>query len=113
MNLDVVRSAVGALEKLLSQARRALWEVEREVFGDPGYGDADGTYAYPRDAMKSHLKELYDALLVVLEGAEMPEARASLIKEWRGFTQARGVTGDSTKSKCIASGTPVRITISS
>jgi hypothetical protein len=57
MDIAVVKNAVGSLEKLLSRAKEALWDVEREVFGDPGYGDAGG-YAYPRAAMKAFLEEL-------------------------------------------------------
>jgi len=30
---SVVKNAVGALDKLLSQTKRAVWEVEREVYG--------------------------------------------------------------------------------
>jgi len=88
MDGPVVRNAVGALDKLLSETRRALWEVEREVYGDPGYGDDQGRYEYPRFAMAAHLEELHDILLIVLEAAQMPEARASLVKAWPGFTSA-------------------------
>jgi hypothetical protein len=86
VNIVVVRNAIGALEKLLSEVRNALWQVEREVFGDPGYGDEGGTYENPRGAMGVLLGELHDILLVVLEAAEMPEARESLNKAWVGFT---------------------------
>jgi hypothetical protein len=89
VNIVVVKNAVGALDKLLSQARGALRQVEREVFGDPGYGDDGGRYERPRLAMEEHLGELHDILLVVLEAAEMPETRATLIKAWHGFTSAK------------------------
>jgi hypothetical protein len=36
------------------------------------------------------LLKLHDILLVVLEAVEMPEARASLAKAWKGFTSAQG-----------------------
>ncbi len=78
MEIAVVKNAVGSLDKLLSNAKHALWDVEREVFGDPGYGEATG-YVYPRAAMKGFLEELHDILLVVLEAADMPETRTSLI----------------------------------
>jgi hypothetical protein len=81
----VVKNAVGALEKLLSQAKRALWQVEREVYGDPGYEDDEGTYEYPRYAMEDHLQKLHDSLLVVLEAADMPESRSALAKSWEEF----------------------------
>jgi hypothetical protein len=84
MDIAVVKNVVGSLDKLLSNAKEALWDVEREVFGNPGYGDAGG-YAYPRGAMEAFLEELHDVLLVVLEAADMPETRASLINAWRGF----------------------------
>jgi hypothetical protein len=85
----VVKNAVGALDKLLSQTKRALWEVELEVYGDPGYGDDQGGYEYPRFALAGHLEELHDILLVILEAAQMPEARNSLVKAWSGFTAAK------------------------
>jgi hypothetical protein len=84
-----VKNAVGTLDKLLSQARRALFQVESDIYGDTSYDDDGGTYAYPSHAMEDHLRELHDVLLVVLEAAEMPEARASLIKAWRGFASAK------------------------
>jgi hypothetical protein len=89
MDSTVVRNAVGALDKLLSQTKSALWEVEREVYGDPGYGDVQGGYACPRFAMAGHLEELHDILLVVLEAAQMPEAWGSLVKAWRGFMSGK------------------------
>lgn len=85
MNDAVVRSAVGGLETLMRPAKSALWQVEREVFGDPGYGDNEGLYEYPRFAMEGYLGELYDCLLVVLEAAAMSQARADLIKAWERF----------------------------
>jgi hypothetical protein len=75
MNDTVLRNAIGSLDKLLSSAKSPLWDIEREVFGDPGFGDAGG-YVNPRAAMASSLAELHDVLLVVLEAAGMPETRA-------------------------------------
>jgi hypothetical protein len=60
-----------------SQTKRALWEVEREVYTDPGYSSDQGGYEYPRLAMAGHLEELHDIFLVVLEAAQMPGARGS------------------------------------
>ncbi len=86
MDSAVIRSAVGSLETLQRTAKRALWQVEREVFGDAGYGnDEGGTYEYPRDAMADYLEQLRDSLLVVLGGAAMPKARADLIAAWERF----------------------------
>lgn len=88
MNDAIARRAVGELEKLLRPAKRALWQVEREVFGDPGFGDDEGFYEYPRYAMESHLEDLYESLLIVLEAAEMPQTRRDLIGAWRRFKDA-------------------------
>jgi hypothetical protein len=85
MDIAVVKNAVGSLDKLLSQARESLRAVESELFG----GDPRG-YEYPREAMKWYVDELHVILLVVLEAAEMPEARASLTEAWRGF-RAKGL----------------------
>jgi hypothetical protein len=86
MDPAVIRSAVGGLETLLRTAKGALWQVEREVFGDSGYGnDEGGTYEYPRYAMADRLEHLHDSLLVVLEAASIPQARADLIAAWGRF----------------------------
>src|SRR5262245_29246669 len=91
MDSAVVANAVGSLEVLLSQAKRGVRGVEVDVVGHPGYGDFGG-YVYPREAMKASLEELHDVLLVVLEAANMPQTRASLIDAWRGFTEDKGLT---------------------
>ena len=72
MDILVVKNAVGPLDKLLSQTKRALWEIEREVFHVYDYGDKEGSYEYPRGALAGHLQQLYNILLVVLEAAQMP-----------------------------------------
>jgi hypothetical protein len=87
MEIAVVKNAIGSLDELLSQAEQALWDVQREVFGIPG----DGGYAYPREAMKGLLEELYDVLLVVLDAADMRETRALLINKWRVFVHDKGL----------------------
>lgn len=84
MEIVVVKNALGSLDKVLGQAKQALWDIEREVFDGPVYGDA-GSYEYPRQAMTHFLRELHDLLLVVLEAAGMPATRASLTNEWPGF----------------------------
>jgi len=91
MDTAVIRSAVGGLETLLRAAKRALWHVEREVFGDPGYGDDEGvTYEDPRYAMADCLEQLHDSLLVVLEAAAMPQTRSDLIAAWEQFKKDKG-----------------------
>jgi hypothetical protein len=41
--------------------------------------------------MGQFLQELHDILLVVLEAANMPQARTSLIDAWRGFIAGEGL----------------------
>lgn len=89
MNEAVVRNAIGSLEVLLGRARDALWSIEWDVFGNPGYGERGG-YESPEDALASYLEETHDVLLVVLEAADMPKTRSSLIKAWRGFKDDDG-----------------------
>ena len=89
MDGSVVRNALVALDKLLGQTKRALWEVERQVYGDPGFGDDQGSYEYPSFAMAGHLEELYGILLVVLEAAQLPDARQALLKVWPRFISAK------------------------
>jgi len=86
LKIKVVRNASGSLAKLLSETREALWQVEREVYGDGRHGNDDERSS--RYALQEHLEKLHDTLLVVLEAAELPEARASLIEAWRGYTSA-------------------------
>ena len=90
MNIAVVKNAIGWLDKLLSKAKEALWNVERDVFGDPGYGDAGG-YEYPRDAMGAFIGELQSVLLVILEAADLPWTRASLVETWPKFLEGGGL----------------------
>jgi hypothetical protein len=84
MDTSIVKNAVGTLDKMLSQARHALWQLENEVFGYPGYGPNE-VYENSDSAMEFCLQELYDVLVIVLEAAGMPETRSSLIKAWDNF----------------------------
>jgi hypothetical protein len=90
MDSLIVKNAIGGLDKILSQARRALWEVEREIYvGYDEDSEDQGGYADPRGALGAQLEELHDVLLVVLQAAQMPEARASLVKAWPKFKSAK------------------------
>lgn len=89
MDSSIIKNAIGGLDKILSQARRALWEVSRETFGDYQEFDNQGGYADPRGALGAMLEELHDILLTILEAAQMPEARASLGAAWPKFTKAK------------------------
>ena len=86
MDKDVVKNAIGGIDGLLSKAKRALREVIYEKFGG---GDDLGGYESPIDAMAYHFDQLYDHLLIVLEAAEMPEARADLIAKWAEFKKLK------------------------
>jgi hypothetical protein len=87
MDKDVVKNAIGGIDAILSKAKRALREVNYERFGG---GDDLGGYESPEDAMVWHFDQLYDHLLIVLEAAEMPEARADLIAKWAEFKKQKG-----------------------
>jgi hypothetical protein len=89
MDNAVVKNAIGSLDKLLGNARQALWDIERQEFGVSAYEGEPGGYEDPRGALKSFLEHLYDLLLVVLEAAAMPETRDSLVKEWSGSKNKR------------------------
>jgi hypothetical protein len=86
MDKQVVRSAIGGVDAILGKAKRALREMEYVKFG--GWDDL-GSYENPEDAMVYHLDQLYDHLLVVIEAAEMPEARANLIAKWAEFKKLK------------------------
>ncbi len=87
MDKNVVKNAIGGIDIILSKAKRALREMEYVKFG--GWDDL-GSYESPEDAMVYHLDQLYDYLLVVLESAEMPEARVNLVAKWAEFKKRKG-----------------------
>src|SRR5258708_2117638 len=89
MDSAVVKNAIGSLDKLLSNAKDALWDIEREEFGVSAHPGESRGYEFPRGALKYYLEQLYDVLLVVLEAAGMPESRASLVNTWRGFADGK------------------------
>ena len=91
MDSPVVKNAIGSLDKLLGQAKGALWDIERQEFGVSAYDRAPGGYANPRGALESFLEHLNDILLVVLEAAGMPETHARLINAWPRFADGEGL----------------------
>ena len=85
MNIEVVRNAVGELTRIWNSANGALTQVEAEAFRQVYSYQLDGWYEYPQAALGALLQELHDTLLVVLEAAEMPETRNSLLNAWGKF----------------------------
>jgi len=88
MKTTFVQNAVGSLEKLLGNAKDALWQVTGEKYGDPGFGYEGGTYADPRRALAGYLQETYRALLVVLDGSNLTQVRADLLAAWKTFEES-------------------------
>lgn len=88
MNTEVVKNAIGTLDRLLAEAKRALSQVEQEVFGLWRPRGDGGLFENPRGAMGAYLEELHDISLVVLEAAQMPDTRTSLIAAWAGFASS-------------------------
>jgi hypothetical protein len=88
MNIQVAKNASGNFQKLLNEAKNALRQVERDVFHLWDYDTSEGGYENPSAALGALLQELHDLLLVVLEAAEMPETRSSLVAEWSTFTSS-------------------------
>jgi hypothetical protein len=86
MKIDVAKSAIGQLDLLLSEAREALLQVQGNVFNNIRYPREGGSYDNPDAALAMYLEEIYETLLVVLEGADLPEARISLVKKWPEFS---------------------------
>jgi hypothetical protein len=88
MDKTVVKNSIGSLDQLLSRAKSALSQIEQDRFGLVDDSDTGG-FVDPKAALGDTLEELHDILLVVLEAAEMPEAKASMIEEWPTFTSAK------------------------
>jgi hypothetical protein len=65
----------------------SIWRIFRSPFAV--LRDLGG-YESPSDAMVFHFDQLYGHLLVILEAAEMPEARADLIAKWSEFKKFKG-----------------------
>jgi hypothetical protein len=86
MDTAVIKNAIGTLDKLLGKAKDTLFDIERHVFGVSAYGEGP-SYEDPRGALKGFLEELHDVLLVVLEAANMPETRSTLVEAWRDFSK--------------------------
>ena len=86
MNSAVVKNAVGELDKLLSEARAAVRQIEADIFQ---YTFEGGGYEYPEAALEALLTGLHDRLLVVLEAAELPGAQSLLIEAWKGFASEK------------------------
>ena len=86
----VISNAIGGLDKLVSQARRALWEIGRDLYIGGDEYDNQGSYADPHAALGGTLEELYDILLIVLEAGQMPEVRCAMVRDWVKFTAAKG-----------------------
>ncbi len=90
MNIDVAKNAIGPLDLLVSEAREALLQVQGDVFKNISYPREGGSYDNPDAALVMYLEEIYETLLVVLEGADLSEARISLGKKWPEFLSAKG-----------------------
>jgi REase_DpnII-MboI len=88
VNITVMKNAIGALDKLLSFAREKLSQIETDVFYRDHSTNDGPVDESSKEALEWSLERLHDVLLVVLEAAAMPEARASLIKAWSEFTSA-------------------------
>jgi hypothetical protein len=71
MDGTVVKNAIGPLDKLLREAKEALWDIEMREFGLSRPG---GGFENPHMALKYSLEHLHDILLVVLEAATCPKA---------------------------------------
>jgi hypothetical protein len=84
VNTAVVRNAAGELNRILGRAKSALRQIEADVFGR-SFDAEGGIYDNPRFALGGILRDAYDTLLVVLEAAEMPETRSSLVAAWPEF----------------------------
>jgi hypothetical protein len=88
LNAQVLQKALGEINGLLANARSALSQVEAEVFGFT-FKDQNGAFEAQRLALGGILQQLHDVLAVVLEAAEMPETRATLVSRWGEFTSAK------------------------
>jgi hypothetical protein len=57
MDSLIIQNAIGELDKILSQAKRALWEIGREIYvGYDEDAEDQGGYADPRGALGANLE---------------------------------------------------------
>ena len=81
VNPSVLQNAVGGLDSILGKAKDALVQLEAETF----HYETEFGYEEPLGALGHFLDELGHTLSVVLEAAEMPEARRAMLKAWAVF----------------------------
>ncbi len=88
MNVVVAQKALGELSKMLADAKDALRQIEAEAFHHR-ISYERGVYDEPRFALEAILEELHGTLLVVLEAAELPETRSSLVESWTKLSSGK------------------------
>jgi hypothetical protein len=81
VNTDVVRNALGGLDLIFGKAKDALTQIEADEF----HYECSIGYENPKGALGHFLEGLSESLLVVLEAAEMPDARGAFLKKFSKF----------------------------
>lgn len=79
MNSSIIRAALADLESKLERAREAKRQIEARYTGERITG---GVYEDPEAALTATLNDIYELLLVVLEGSELSETRSRLVDKW-------------------------------
>lgn len=96
MNTSIVQAALADLESKCDRARGAQRQIEAQQTGETNTG---GTYEDPGAALTALLTDLYEILLVVLEAAELPQARTRLIDKWHELAKGGGIGASSYNSQ--------------
>ena len=82
MDSTILQAALPQLDIKLEELRRVKRQLEREHWG----GKSDGPfYEAPQAAFEYQLNILYEVLLIVLEGAGLPDTRLRLQSCWAGL----------------------------
>ena len=82
MDSNILQAALPQLDIKLEELRRVKRQLERDRWG----GESDGPfYEEPQAAFEYQLNTLYEVLLIILEGAGLPDTQLRLQRCWAGL----------------------------
>ena len=85
MDSAILQAALPQLDIKLEELRRVRRQLERERWGEES---GESSYEEPQAAFECQLNTLYETLLIVLEGAGLPDTRRRMRRRWAGLEKA-------------------------